>query len=132
MDDAFVYCCDISGLLKEIGCEYQSSEWRLFVDSSKRSLKCVLLHNGNRYASIPIGHSVQLKESYDCMRIVLEKIKYREHNWTICGDLKILSILLGQQGGYTKFPCFLCLWDSRAKNDHWRIKEWPERSARKI
>ena len=132
MHDAFVYCSDISGLLKEIGCEYQSSEWRLFIDSSKRSLKCVLLHNGNRYASIPIGHSVQLKESYDTMRIVLEKVKYSEHNWTICGDLKVLSMLLGQQGGYTKFPCFLCLWDSRAKNDHWRIKEWPERAAFKV
>ena len=20
---------------------------------------------------------------------------------------------------YTKYPCFLCLWDSRAKNEHW-------------
>ena len=40
-------------------------------------------------------------------------------NGWLCGDLKVLSILLGQQGGYTKYPCFLCLWDSRAKNEHW-------------
>jgi hypothetical protein len=32
-----------------------------------------------------------------------------------------------QQSGYTKFPCFLCLWDSRAKSDHWIKTDWPER-----
>ena len=29
--------------------------------------------------------------------------------------------------GYTKYPCFLCLWDSRAKSEHWERKEWPIR-----
>ena len=24
----------------------------------------------------------------------------------LCGDLKVLSMLLGQKGGYTKYPCF--------------------------
>ena len=28
--------------------------------------------------------------------------------------LQIITILLGMQAGYTKYPCFLCLWDSRA------------------
>ena len=37
-------------------------------------------------------------------------------------------MILGMQGGYTKFPCFLCLWDSRSKNEHWVRKEWPERN----
>ena len=36
-------------------------------------------------------------------------------------------MLLGLQGGYTKFPCFLCLWDSRSKSEHWVRKVWPER-----
>ena len=30
--------------------------------------------------------------------------------------------------GYTKFPCFLCLRDSRAKTEHWIKKDWPVRS----
>ena len=34
-------------------------------DSSKRSLKCVLLHSTNKYASIPIEHLTTLKEKYD-------------------------------------------------------------------
>ena len=33
----------------------------------------------------------------------------------------------GQQNGYTKYPCFLCMWDSRAKSEHWTRKEWPLR-----
>ena len=49
----FVYCQDIQGLLEHMGVEeYVPDEWRLFVDSNKRSLKCVLLHNGNDYASV--------------------------------------------------------------------------------
>ena len=42
-DRHFVYCHDISGLLNELGVpHYDPTEWRLFLDSSKRSLKCVL------------------------------------------------------------------------------------------
>ena len=102
-----------------MGCAFDPTEWRVFIDSCKASLKCVLLHNGNRYASVPLGHSVHLKETYQNMKMLLTKIKYGEHKWIVCGDLKVLSILLGQQGVYTKYPCFMCLWDSRAKNEHW-------------
>ena len=59
----------------------------------------------------------------------MDKIKYVEHNWLICVDLKMVNFLLGQQGGYTKYPCFLCLWDSRAKNQHCIKKDWPAREG---
>ena len=45
------FCNDISGLMQEIGCCYDPSEWRLFIDSSKASLIAVLLHNGNENTS---------------------------------------------------------------------------------
>ncbi|CAM1323525.1 Uncharacterised protein at_DN2338, partial [Pycnogonum litorale] len=86
-------------------------EWRL-KDSSKTSLKCVLLHNGNIYGSIPIGHC-KMKEEYVNIKIVLERLQYHVHGWVICVDLKMVNFLLGQQGAYTKYPCFLCYWDSR-------------------
>jgi hypothetical protein len=79
------------------------NEWRLFIDSSKRSLKAVLLHNGNHYASLPISHSVYLTESYENIELVLTKIGYTAHDWMICGDMKLLCMLLGQQAGYTKY-----------------------------
>ena len=37
----------------------------------------------------------------------------------------MVGFILELQGGYTKFPCFLCLWDSRAKTEHWIKKNWP-------
>jgi len=69
----------------------------------------VISFNTNVYALIPLAHSTELKESYEEIRLVLNKIKYAEHKWLVCEDLKILTIILGQQSGYTKYPCFLCL-----------------------
>jgi hypothetical protein len=65
-----------------------------FIGSSKRSLNAVLLHNGNNYASLPIGHSVHLKESYENLELVLTKIGYTAHDWMICGYLKGLCMLM--------------------------------------
>ena len=119
-----VYCSDPEQVLLLLGVvHYNASNWRLFIDSSKRSLKCVLLHNTNAYASIPIGHSTTLKEKHQPIKEVIEKINYAAHNWTICVDLKMVNFLLGQQSGYTKYPCFLCLWDSRAKLEQMRVDE---------
>lgn len=108
---------------------YEARDWRLFIDSSKKSLKGVLLHNGNKYASIPVAHSVDFKENYEKIKCLLEKIKYRGHNWTVCGDFKVIELLLGQQPGYAKMPSFLCEWDSRARTDHWSRTEWPRRTS---
>ena len=128
MEETFGHCHNVTGLPQAMGCIYDPEEWRLFIDSCKASLKCVLLHNGNRYASISISHSVHLKETHTNMKMVLTKTKYDEHKWMVCGDLKVLSMLLGQQGGYTKYPCFLCLWNSRAKDEHWIREQWPKRN----
>ncbi|GFS88360.1 uncharacterized protein TNCV_1751171 [Trichonephila clavipes] len=108
---------------------YEPEEWGLFIDSSKRSLKAVLRHNGNRYASVPVGHSVHLKECYENLEFILNKLRYSDHKRNLCGDLKVISMLLGQQIGYTKFPCFLCEWDSRDWKQHNVKQTWPIRKA---
>ncbi|KAI6647100.1 hypothetical protein LOD99_8937 [Oopsacas minuta] len=127
LQPSFVYCGNIPGLIEKLGVKYNPEEWRLFIDSSKRSLKGVLLHNGNKLACIPVTHSFQLKETYDSMKVFLDALNYTMHRWLICGDLKVISLLLGQQGGYTKYPCFLCLWDSRADARHYVQKVWSHR-----
>jgi hypothetical protein len=53
----------------------------LAIDSSKRSLKVVLLHNGSKYASVPVAHSVHLKESYENLALVLTKLNCEDHGW---------------------------------------------------
>ena len=98
MEDEFVYC-NIQGLHSEMGLsEYNPDEWRLFKNSSKRSVKCVLLHNGNKFSCAPIGHSMIAKEHYLNAKIVLQKLRYSEHNWAICVDFEMVNFLLGQQG----------------------------------
>ena len=78
-------CCDnVPGLFGQLGISsYNSEEWRLFMNSSKRSLKCVFLHNGNSYGAVPIGHSTVLKEQQQDIRTVMNLLKYHEHNWII-------------------------------------------------
>uniref|UniRef100_A0A0K8U7S6 Uncharacterized protein n=1 Tax=Bactrocera latifrons TaxID=174628 RepID=A0A0K8U7S6_BACLA len=66
-------------------------------------------------------------ETYEIMEKLLKFIKYEEHDWKICADLKVVGMLCGLQSGYTKHCCFLCKWDSRARKDHYCIKDWPER-----
>ena len=110
LDNDLVYCNNIIGLLLKMKIpNYRPEDWRLFIDSSKRSLKCVLLHNGNRFASTPIAHSTKLKEEYDNIKTVLQRICYEKHQWSICVDLKMVNFLFGQQTGYTKYFCFMCL-----------------------
>jgi len=127
-DDSITYCVDIAAVMSKLRVNYEPNEWRLFIDSSKRSLKGVLLHNGNNLSSIPVAYSVNLKENYDNLERVLNKLNYKEHNWTICGDFKVIGILLGQQQGNTKYPCYICEWDSRDRENHWTRQEWPRRT----
>lgn len=121
------YCKDINGLFNAIGFQHIPSEWRLFIDSSVRSMKAVLLHNGNKHPSIPVAHSVNKTENYENVKFLLEQIDYTTFKWNICGDLKMIAFLLGLQGGYTKFSCFLCLWNSRADKEHYQRRTWPPR-----
>ena len=73
-------CLDIQGFFEEIDIAYSASDWRLFPDSSKQSLKAVLLHNGKVYPSIPIARSVQMKEDRESVKILLELIQYNDRN----------------------------------------------------
>ena len=104
--DSFVSCSDIPGLITELVVAYNATEWRIFIDVSKQSLKAVLLHNGKRYASEPFGHSVQLKEPYESLSMFLKNIKYNEHERLVCGYLKVIGILLGLQGSFYKTALF--------------------------
>ena len=77
-----VLCSNVTDLLMSLGIKvYAPKGWRIFIDNSKISSKCVLLHNGNVYGSVPIAHSTKLKEKYEEIKLVLEKISYSTHKW---------------------------------------------------
>jgi hypothetical protein len=125
--NGITFCCNVTGLMQDLFGEYDSTEWRLFIDGSVKSLIAVLLHNGNEKPSVPVAHAVDVKESYESMKNILSCIRYSEHKWIICADLKVVALLLGMQLGFTKNSCFLCLWDSRARDQHYKKKVWPVR-----
>ena len=117
------YCKDVEGLFCAVGIDHDPTQWQLFIDSSTKSLKAVLLHNGNIYPSIPLAYSLQMKE-YENVKQLLIKINYAQFKWYVCGDFKMLEFLLGLQGRYTKHSCFLCLWNIRAEGEHYEKIHW--------
>ena len=76
---------------------HKHKQWQLFIAASKASLKGVLLHIGNEFPSVPIFHAIQMKESYDNMKLLLHSICY--------GLLEYLSSLDGHSS-----PCWHAAW----------------------
>ena len=61
--------------------------------------------------------------------LLISRPSYDEFKWKLCGDLKVVALLLGMQLGYTKYCCFLCEWESRDKKNHYVNKLWPKRTS---
>ena len=72
-----------------------------------------------------------MKETHKFMDHLLFTVNYQEQKWLICGDLKVVGLVLGLQGWYTTYPCFLCFWDSWADNQDYIRQEWPLRQRLK-
>lgn len=68
---------------------------------------------------IPVGYGAHMKETYENMELLLKHIQYTKYNWNICGDLKVVALLLGMQLGYYKYCCYICEWDNRNKASHY-------------
>jgi len=58
------------------------------------------------------------------MDLLLRALSYSKYGWKIFGDLKVIGFLLGLQSGYMKLCCFLCEWDSREQDQHYKIMDW--------
>jgi hypothetical protein len=115
---------DVCCAIEAVGHKHDTNEVHLLIDSSKVRLKAVLLHNGNKFPSVPLDHVANMKESRENMKLLLEKIRYEKYNLKICGYLKVIALLLGWQLGYTEFCCFVCEWDSRHRKHYYIQKQW--------
>jgi hypothetical protein len=69
MQDNLVACVNINCLMEALSINYNSEEWRLFIDSSSVSLKAVFLHVGKELPSVPAGYSVHVKEFYENIQL---------------------------------------------------------------
>lgn len=130
-ENTFAYCHDIENLMSEMEVVFDVDDWRLFINSSKTSLKAVLLEKTNTKPAVPIAYSTEMKECYETLKIVLQKIKYANYQFRICCDLKVVNILSGLKGGYCKHMCFICDWDSRFRGDQYAFSGWKDRSQSK-
>jgi hypothetical protein len=63
MDGDLVHGNIIQKLMEKLQLEHTSGQSRLFTDSSKVNLKKVLLHNGNRFPSLPMASAVYIKQT---------------------------------------------------------------------
>jgi len=74
-------------------------------------------------SSIPLVHAVHMKEMYENLQVLLQKMCCEEHGWNMCADLKVLAMLTGLQGRCTKFCCLMCDWDCQARDSYNGIKK---------
>ena len=73
-------------------------EWRLFIDLSNKMPQGSSSNNRNKFSSITVQQSVEMKEPHKSMELLLSALNYLEHKLLICGDLKIGGLILGLQG----------------------------------
>jgi hypothetical protein len=76
IDGDLVYCKYICVLMEELQLQPASEQWRFYINSSKFSLKTILLHNGNKNPSIPLVHAVHIKETHVDIQGLLKKYMF--------------------------------------------------------
>ena len=78
-----MFCNDVCSVMEVLGHEFNPDQWHLFIDWSKVSLKVFLLHNRNKFPSVPLAHAANMKGSYESMKLLLGEIKCDEFNWKL-------------------------------------------------
>lgn len=74
----------------------------MFIDSLKVSMKAVRLYFGVSLVAVSFAHAVTMKETNDSMKLLLNKIKFKEYERNVCGNFKVIALFLGIQFGYTR------------------------------
>ena len=131
VSDMITYCCDIPGLLSEFGVTFNPTEWTLFIDSGKNSLKFAILNNEHdvhiRKPTLIVAYSCHHQESYASLEQVLKLVNYSYFKFNVCCDLKVVGLLSGIKSGFAKFQCFLCHFEGRQRHLHYVNHDWQQR-----
>lgn len=127
---AFFYCSNFKGLSQKLNNDSNSQNYLLFIDSSCKSLKAVLLHTSGQGHPLIMAYAPGVPESRDSMQAILECIKYTDFEFDIIADFKVINLLigLGEGGASSHMPCFLCLWPQHSNKTNFEQKSWPPRS----
>lgn len=88
------YCTDIPGLITLLYAGYDQNDWILFIDGSLQTIKAVLIQINNEKNPIPILYGKHMKENYEVVHQIMDKINYQSENWKICCDFKVNRFLI--------------------------------------
>lgn len=67
---------------------------------------------------------VDIEAIHESTSLIQCAVSSNTDKWLICGDLKVIELLLGLQIGM-KFCCFLCFWNTRTTQSCYQVQEWP-------
>lgn len=105
VDGPLSFCNNIDELFHGFGQERVPSEWRLLIDSSKRSLKAVLINNDNKKMHSQSTFNSSWRSDYENIQVLLDSIKHLEYMW----KLKVDWNIDGTTAGIDEILPFLCL-----------------------
>lgn len=105
---------DVNGLILKLDI-HNTEKQCLFVFAPKMSVNTVLLHNGNKFLSIPVAHAVPIKESYENVCHTLEALKYENHHWHIY--LRVIGCYLACRVNSQIIPVF-CAYGRTVIQNH--------------
>ena len=71
---------------------------------------------------------MHFEENYTNVKTLLIALNCDQFHWQVIGDFRMVAFLVGLQGGFTKFPCYLCHGDSRDTIAHYHRRIRPKRS----
>lgn len=72
--DNLYFCNDLNEIMSQRGDDHPAIKWRIFTDTSKKSLNAALLHVGHNLPYLLLAFSAHSKETLDVRKLVLEEI----------------------------------------------------------
>jgi len=128
-ENGLCFCNNVPDLIFNLFNEYRSSEFLLFIDGSVAGIKAALIKKDGAHFPVLILQWNKAKENYSTLKEILTRLNYVEGNWEICGDFKILQILMGlKNGGNIRHPCFFCLYHAQHTEKETKV-DWEERTS---
>lgn len=82
------------------------------------------------YSSLPMSHSSAAQRGIQQWENFAESLEIRrvQLGGEVVGNFKLVAFLMGLQGDFIKFPCYLCLWNNRATIEHYQRQDWPQQT----
>jgi len=100
-ENDLVFCNEVCCVIEAVGQQHNRNWCHFFFDSSN-NLKAALLHEWNKFPSVPLAHVANMKKSLENMKRLVAKFQYENYDWNFGVGLEVIALLFDLQLGYTK------------------------------